>query len=120
MVHNYNAITNYASSNLAIDERTLVHIEYRHVLDGLMKRIEGKLNITKGGQIVLVVDSKSLILRVYAHRHKAYIDESFKQEGPRKVKKLMDIVEPLVIDYDNLNISLVCILFYSFTNKHLE
>ena len=49
MSHEWNAISKYASSDLTIDEKILAHRGCRPVSDSLMKRIEGKLNVTKVG-----------------------------------------------------------------------
>ena len=44
-----------------------MHRGFRPVSDGLIKRIEGKHNVTKGGQIVLICNTKSLMPRAYLH-----------------------------------------------------
>ena len=54
---------------------------------------------------MLACDTKSLLPRLCIHRYKVYNNEGFIQEGSKEVKKLMDMIEPLVVNFDNLNIS---------------
>lgn len=51
--------------------------------DGLMKRIEGKYNVTPGGKILLASDEKSLMPRESVFRNEVHNDEGFTQEGTR-------------------------------------
>ena len=54
---------------------------------------------------MLAYDTKSLLQRAHVYRYKIHSDESFVQESPREVKKLMDMIDPLLIDFNNLNVS---------------
>ena len=70
-----------------------------------------KLSITKEEKIMLAYDTKSLLQRAYIHRYKVHSNKGFRQEGLPEVKKLMNIIELLISDFNNLNAST---LYYSF------
>lgn len=71
MVHNTNAITKHADMNQIVDETTWGHAGFGEVGSGLTGRLIGK-KVPKGGQTVVISDSRRFRPRAYMHRHKLH------------------------------------------------
>ena len=82
IARNFNAIAKHASTNSKLDETTWYHGGHGPAADSLMKKIEGKLNVTKGGQLAMSCNVKSLLPREYVCIYKLRQQERFTQEGP--------------------------------------
>ena len=82
IARNFNAIAKHTSTDLTLDERTWDHRGHGTIADSLKKKIEGKLNVTKGGQLAMSCNVKSLLPREYVCIYKLRQQERFTQEGP--------------------------------------
>ena len=75
IVHNCNALTKYADSDLCGDETTFPHMGYGESNTGLLKRLgQTKPGITRGMQTVMVFDVHRIRPRAYLHRHKLHLN----------------------------------------------
>jgi hypothetical protein len=96
LVHNTNAITKKACLDLCGDESTWAHQGYADSISDMLSIVIGKPNVTKGGQVVLVMDVDRVRPRAYLHRHKLH-PKHFSCEGPNEVKLILDKLESMLI-----------------------
>ena len=92
-----NALISKASFDLTIDETTWSNLSYGGLA---LSRIRGKLGVTKGGQNVLLMDSKwRCMLKWFpciGSKTKKDRPAGFGQEGPSEVKYMVDYILPLI------------------------
>lgn len=100
IVSNVNSITDLACLDLTGDETTYAHMGYGEPFSGLVCRIMGKPGVTRGGQIVIVLDSDRLRPRAYIHRHKCHNNE-WSLQGPSEVKHIWLKLLPLTEGNEN-------------------
>ena len=63
----------------------------------LVACIMGKPGISKGGQIVLVLDASRNRPRMYTHRHKCHeMYDGWNKQGPSEVRQWMEIITPRI------------------------
>ncbi len=88
-----NLLIKRAGKDATIDETTWPYSSYA---DMHSKFVNKKTNM--GGQHVLLLDAKQRYVYAYTARHKFYEPENgWTAMGPVEVKRMMDIVRPLII-----------------------
>lgn len=101
IVQNTNAITKKADENQVLDETTWGHSGYGESGSGLSGRLRNK-PVSKGGQVVMVMDANRLRPRAYMHRHKLYHEvfpekNNWSKNGPFELynlsKELLKMVD---------------------------
>ena len=98
MVHNCNAVTKYADSDLCGDETTFPHMGYGESNTGLLKRLgQTKPGITRGMQTVMLFDVNRIRPRAYLHRHKCHPNALKLPSGCNEVFLLMEKIKKLSI-----------------------
>ena len=102
LTFNINAVTETADLDLCGDETTCGHGGYGEADSGILARRMNKPGVTFGMQTVLVSDVHRNRPRAYTHRHKVWEKEvGWTKEGPREVKRLIEMLEPMVIGQPN-------------------
>ena len=81
IIENCNAFTEKADLDLTGDETTFAHNSYGEPNSGLVSRVIGKPNVTKGMQTVLVCNAYRNHSRAYYHRYKCHKEFSNKKRG---------------------------------------
>ncbi len=71
LVHNTNAISKKADENQVLDESTWGHGGFGEAGSGITTRLMNK-KVSKGGQVVFMMDRFRMRIRAYMHRHKLY------------------------------------------------
>ena len=80
------------------DETTWGHGGYGEAGRGLLGRITGKPEVSKGGQIVMISDVNRMRPRAYMHRHKLHENPTvWTSSGPLEVSWDMEGVINMVI-----------------------
>ena len=98
IVSNTNALTAVAELDFTGDETSFAFNGFGESASGLIRRVEGKPGMSKGGQIALVSDTNCIRIRAYHHRHKCHARTApFTQEGPYEVKTLLDTLSTMVV-----------------------
>ncbi len=93
-VHNINAFVKKAGLDCTIDETSWANGSYSDVHG----RVKGKPGLCKGGQHTLCLDTHHRFMYCYTPRHKFFSREApFTQEGPAEVKRIVELLKPLVI-----------------------
>ena len=93
MVHNVNCLIKKGGTDTTVDKTSWANGSYADV----HSRIKGK-KMSKGGQHVLVLDTKRRYVYGYTARHKYFERKPpFTQEGPAKVKRLLDTLDGLIV-----------------------
>ena len=93
LVDNVIALTQNAECDLTGDETSWAHQGYGESGTNLVKRIQGKPGVSKGGQTVIVSATNRIRPYWYQHRHnknKCYKDEGMNAEGPAEVHTFID------------------------------
>ncbi len=93
MTHTMNQLIDKGGLDLTLDETTWPNSSYTDIQGCL----QGKKTY-KGGQHVLLLDSKRRYIYAYTTRHKFFeVVQPFMATGPAEVKRLVDIITPLVV-----------------------
>ena len=93
MTFNMNLLIKRAGKDATMDETTWPNSSYADMHN---KFVNKKTNM--GGQHVLLLDAKRRYIYAYTARHKFYEPENgWTAMGPVEVKRMMDIVRPLII-----------------------
>ncbi len=93
MTHNINQLIDKGGLDLTLDETTWPNSSYADI----QGRLKGK-KTNKGGQHVLLLDSKRTYIYAYTPRHKFFeVVHPFTATGPAEVKRLVDNITPLVV-----------------------
>ncbi len=93
MIHNMNQQIDKGGLDLILDETTWPNSSYADI----QGRLQGK-KTDKGGQHVLLLDSKWQYIYVFTPCHKFFeVVQPFMVTGPAEVKHLVDIITPLVV-----------------------
>ena len=93
MTHNMNQLIDKGGLDLTLDETTWSKSSYV----GIQGHLQGK-KTDKGGQHVLLLDSKRRYIFAYTPHHKFFeAVQPFTATGPAEVKRLEDIITPLVV-----------------------
>ena len=99
MTHNMNQLVDKGGLNLTLDETTWPNSSYADI----QGRLQGK-RTDKGGQHVLLLDSKRGYIYAYTPHHKFFeVLQPFTATGPAEVKRLVDIITPLVVGATSLS-----------------
>ncbi len=94
MVNNVNAFVKEASLDQTIDETTWSNMSFGGLA---LTRIRGKPGVTKGGQNVVLLDSKRRYIHAWHPRHRLNKRAPpFTQEGPAEIKAIVDMIDPLI------------------------
>ena len=102
MVHNCNAVTKYADSDLCGDETTFPHNGYGEANTGLLKRLgQMKPGITRGMQTVMIFDVGRIRPRAYLHRHKSHPNPNRLPTGCNEVLLLIEKLKKLCVGSDS-------------------
>jgi hypothetical protein len=92
MTHNMNQLIDKVGLDLTMDETTWPNSSYADI----QGRLQGK-KTDKGGQHVLLLDSKRGYIYAYTPRHTFFeVLQSFTAISPAEVKRLVDMITPLV------------------------
>jgi hypothetical protein len=92
MTHNMNQLIDKGDLDLTLDETTWPNSSYADI----QGRLQGK-KTDKGGQHVLLLDSKRRYMYAWTPCHKFFeVVRPFTATGPAEVKRLVDMVTPLV------------------------
>lgn len=95
IVHNMRELTAKGSLDLCGDESSWAHQGFGEPGAGIVSRIFNKPGITKGGQVVLLVDAYRARPYAYAHRHKCHGGyQGWNMQGPVEVRLLMESINP--------------------------
>jgi hypothetical protein len=93
MTHNMKHFIDKGGLDLTMDETTWPNSSCADV----QGHLQGKKN-DKGGQHVLLLDSKRQYIYAYTPRHKFFeVVQPFTASGPAEVKRLVDMIAPLVV-----------------------
>jgi hypothetical protein len=93
MAHNMNQLIDKGGLDLTKDETTWPNSCYADI----QSRLQGK-KTDKGGQHVLLLDSKRQYIYAYTPHHKFFeVVPPFMATGPAEVKRLVDMIAPLVV-----------------------
>ncbi len=93
MTHNMNQLINKGGLDLTLDETTWPNSSYADI----QGRLQGKKS-DKGGQHVLLLDSKMRYIYAWTPRNKFIeVVQPFTVTGPAEVKCLVDMITPLVV-----------------------
>jgi hypothetical protein len=93
MTHNMNQLIDKGGLDLTLDETTWPDPSYADI----QGRLKGK-KTDKGGQHVLLLDSRRRYIYAFTPRHKFFeVVHLFTATGPAEVKHLMDNIKPLVV-----------------------
>ena len=93
MTHNMNQLIDKGGLDLTLDETTWPNSSYADIQGCL----QGK-KTDKGGQHVLLLDSKRRYMYAWTPRHKFFeVVQPFTATGPAEVKRLVDNITPLVV-----------------------
>ncbi len=93
MTHNMNQLIDKGGLDLTMDETTWTNSSYADIQGCL----QGK-KTDKGGQHVLLLDSKRQYIYANTPRHKFFeVVQPFTATGPAEVKRLVDMITPLVV-----------------------
>ena len=93
MTHNMNQLIDKGGLDPTLDETTWPNSSYADI----QGHLQGK-KTDKGGQHVLLLDSKRQYIYAYTLPHKFFeVVQSFTATGPAEVKCLVDIITPLVV-----------------------
>ena len=96
-IANLNQFIQRGGLDLAINETTWANGLYADI----QHRLRGK-KVNKGGQHTMAVDAQSCYIYGYTPRHNRFTHTApFTAEGPAKVKRLVEILNPLVIGEEN-------------------
>jgi hypothetical protein len=93
MTHNTNQLIDKGGLDLTMDETTWPNSSYADI----QHHLQGK-KTDKGGQHVLLLDSKRRYIYAYTPHHK-FIEavQPFTATSPAEVKRLVDMITPLVV-----------------------
>ena len=95
MVHNMNQLMSKGSRDVTMDETSWACMSFG---SEVLVRVRNKPGITKGGQTVLLLESKRRYLLAYTQRHSVFKRYApFTQEGPAELKRIYDIINPLIV-----------------------
>ncbi len=93
MTHKMNQLIDKGGLDLTMDETTWPNSSYADI----QGRLQGK-KTDKGGQHVLLLDSKRGYIYAWTPCHKFFeVVQSFTASGPAEVKRLVDMIAPLVV-----------------------
>jgi hypothetical protein len=93
MTHNMNQLIDKGGLDLTMDETIWPNLSYADV----QGRLQGK-KTDKGGQHVLLLDSKRQYISAYTPHHKFFeVVQPFMASSPAEVKPLVDMIAPLVV-----------------------
>jgi hypothetical protein len=93
MTHNMNQLINKGGLDLTMDETTWPNSNYADVQGCLHRK-----KTDKGGQHVLLLDSKRQYTYAYTPHHKFFeVVQPFTTRGSAEVKRLVDMIAPLVV-----------------------
>jgi hypothetical protein len=93
MTHNMNQLTGKGGLDLTMDETTWPKSSYADI----QGHLQGK-KTDKGGQHVLLLDSKRHYIYAWTLGHKFFeVVQPFTATGPAEVKHLVDMITPLVV-----------------------
>ncbi len=93
MTHNMNQLIDKGGLDLIFDEITWPNSSYADI----QGRLKGK-KTDKGGQHVLLLDSKRQYIYAYTPHHKLFeVVQPFTATCPAEVKRLVDNITPLVV-----------------------
>jgi hypothetical protein len=93
MTHNMNQLIDKGGLDLTMDETTWPNSSYADV----QGRLQGK-KTDKGGQHVLLLDSKRQCINAWTPCHKFFkVVQPFTATGPAEVKCLVNTITPLVV-----------------------
>ncbi len=93
MTHNMNQLIDKGVLDLIMDETTWSNSSYADI----QGRLQGK-KTDKGGQHVLLHDSKRRYIYAWTPCHKFFeVVQPFTATGPAEVKRLVDMIAPLVV-----------------------
>lgn len=95
LIHNVNAITLDAGLDLCGDETTFGFNGWGEAGTGLLGLIMNKPGITRGGQVVMVVDADRIRPRAYIHRHKLQT-KYWNSQGENEVRLIYEELIPLI------------------------
>jgi hypothetical protein len=88
-----NQLIDKGGLDLTMDETTWTNSSYADI----QGHLQGK-KTDKGGQHVLLLDSKRQYIYAWTSHHKFFeVVQPFMATGPAEVKRLMDMITPLVI-----------------------
>ena len=94
MVHNMNSCVEKASLDLTVDETTWASMSFG---SEALFRVRGKPGVAKGGQNVVLLDSKRRYIHAWYPRHSVHKKEApFTQQGPSEIKAIVDRILPLI------------------------
>ncbi|KAL3936788.1 MAG: hypothetical protein SGARI_002405 [Bacillariaceae sp.] len=93
--HNVNALTLIAGLDLCGDETTFAFNGWGETGTGLFVLVTGKPGVTRGGQMVIIIDVDRIRPRVYMHRHKMN-PKWYGAPGANEVRVLIEKLEKLV------------------------
>jgi hypothetical protein len=97
MTHNMNQLIDKGGLDLTMDETTWPNSSYADI----QGRLLGK-KTDKGGQHVLLLHSKWRYIHAWTPHHKFFeVVQSFTATGPAEVKRLVDMITPLVVGTNN-------------------
>jgi hypothetical protein len=93
MTHNMNQLIDKGGLDLTIDETTWPNSSYADI----QGHLQGK-KTDKGGQHVLLLDSKRQYIHAWTPRHKFFeVVQPFTATSPAEVKRLVDMITLLVV-----------------------
>ncbi len=93
MTHNMNQLIDKGGLDLTLDETTWPNSSYADI----QGRLQGK-KTNKGGQHVLLLGSKRRYIYAWTPRPKFFeVVRLFTATGPAEVKRLVDMITPLVV-----------------------
>ena len=93
IVHNTIVVTKRAPADLSGDETTWPHMGYGEAQAGVVKRVEKKPGVSKGGQVCVLSATKRKRIYWYQHRHNhnpRYNDQGFTSMGPAEVRTCLE------------------------------
>ncbi len=90
---NMNQLIDKGGLDLTLDETTWPNSSYADI----QRRLQGK-KTDKGGQHVLLLDSKRRYIYAWTPRHKFFeVVKPFTASGLAEVKRLVDMITPLIV-----------------------
>jgi hypothetical protein len=93
MTHNMNQLIDKGGLDLTMDETTWPNSSYADI----QGHLQGK-KTDKGGQHVLLLDTKRQYIYAWTLRHKFFdVVQPFTATGPAEVKHLVEMITPLVV-----------------------
>jgi hypothetical protein len=103
IVLNTNYLTEWASTKLTGDETSWAFGGFGEAKSGIVKRVFGKPGVSKGGQTVIISDSKWVRVRAYLHRHDHVPKPAgWNKMGQVEIRTINEKLLPMIVDPDNV------------------